>query len=198
MANLASPFDDPKERATAGMFGMACFIVSLAMLFLSTILGVVVVKLQDPEPWPPSGTSGLPAGLLFSTVVLLASSITMVIADRAARVGAGDRLARWMTITFVLGIGFLVTQAFAWWELARLGVGIDSNLWAWTFYVLTALHALHVVGGVIPMAVVTAKARRHGYTTADHRGVTNIGMYWHFLDLAWLCLYATLWWATDA
>ncbi|MCP4834675.1 MAG: heme-copper oxidase subunit III [Phycisphaera sp.] len=197
MANIDSPFDDPRERATAGIFGMACFIVSLAMLFASTILGVVVVRLQDPESWALDGIAGLPPGLLASTAVLLASSATMVVASRAAKEGAGDRLSRWITVTFVLAIVFLLLQAVAWWELLRLGVGIDSNLWAWTFYVLTALHALHVIGGVVPMGIVTLKARRRGYSTTNHRGVTYVGMYWHFLDLAWICLYATLWWATD-
>ena len=78
-----------------------------------------------------------------------------------------------------------------------VGVGIQSNLWAWTFYVLTALHALHVLGGILPMAVVTRNALQHRYTPENHRGVTYVGMYWHFLDVAWLGLYATLWWATS-
>ena len=197
MANIVSPFDDPKERATAGVFGMACFIISLAMVFLATILAVVVVRLQDPGPWPPGGKVGLPPFLLASTVVLLVSSVTMIAADRAARVGDAPSLSRWMTVTFVLAVGFLVTQGIAWWELIDLGIGIDSNLWAWTFYVLTALHALHVLGGIVPMALVTRHARRHGYSVENHRGVTYGGMYWHFLDVAWVGLYATLWWATS-
>ena len=116
MANIVSPFDDPKERATAGIFGMACFIISLVMVFGATILAVVVVRLQDPGAWPPGGNVGLPPMLLASTVVLLISSGTMYGANRAAREGDARPLARWMTITFGLAILFLVTQGMAWWE----------------------------------------------------------------------------------
>ena len=197
MANTVSPFEDPQERANAGVFGMACFIISLVMVFAATILAVVVVRLQDPGSWPPGGEVGLPPVLLASTVVLVISSGTMVAANRSARVGDGPGLARWMIATFVLAILFLVAQGIAWWELLDLGIGLDTDLWSWTFYVLTALHALHVLGGIIPMAVVTERARRHEYSVENHRGVTYVGMYWHFLDVAWLGLYATLWWATS-
>ena len=197
MANMVSPFEDPVERANAGVFGMACFIISLVMVFAATILAVVVVRLQDPGPWPPGGEVGLPPVLLASTVVLVISSGTMIAASRAARVGDGPGLARWMIATFTLAIVFLAAQGIAWWELLDLGIGLDTDLWAWTFYVLTALHALHVLGGIIPMAVVTQRARRREYSVENHRGVTYVGMYWHFLDVAWLGLYATLWWATS-
>jgi len=197
MANIVSPFEDPKERATAGVIGMACFIISLVMVFGATILAVVAVRLQNPGPWPPGGDVGLPPVLLASTVVLIFSSGTMIAATRAAEVGDARSLARWMTAPFVLAILFLVAQGIAWGELIDLGVGIDSNLWAWTFYVLTALHALHVLGGIVPMGVVTQHALRHRYSVENHRGVTYVGMYWHFLDVAWLGLYATLWWATS-
>ena len=197
MANIVSPFEDPGERAKAGVFGMVCFIISLVMVFMATILAVVVVRLQSPGPWPPGGKVGLPPILLASTIVLIFSSGTMFAAARSARVGDARRLARWMVVTFVLAILFLVAQGVAWWQLLERGVGLDSNLWAWTFYVLTALHALHVLGGIIPMAVVTEHACRHGYTVENHRGVTYVGMYWHFLDVAWIGLYATLWWVTS-
>ena len=196
MANLVTPFEDPVERSRAGLFGMLIFIVSLAMVFVATILGVVVVRLQDPGPWPPDDGGSLPWVLVAGTAVLLISSGTMIVADAAARRGEAGRLARWMTVTFVLALAFLLLQAVAWWELATEQIRLDSNLWAWTFYVLTALHALHVLGGILPMAVVVVRARRHRYTIEDHRGVTNVGLYWHFLDLAWLGLYATIVWAT--
>lgn len=196
MAEIVSPFEDPRERHRAGVFGMLAFIVSLAMLFAATILGVVVVRLGDDGTWPPADLPGLPGLLAWGTVVLVVSSGTMWLADAAARRGDAPRLARWMIATFLLGLVFLVLQALAWWDLIAASVAITDHLYAWTIYVLTALHALHVLGGLGPMAVVVRRACRHGYTVDDHRGVTFIGLYWHFLDLAWLGLYATLLWAT--
>lgn len=196
MARTVTPFEDPKERARAGVFGMLCFIASLAMVFAASMLGVIVVRLQDSGPWPPDGDGGLPWALGLSTVILLVSSVTMVLASRSAGRGDASGLARWMTWTFGLSVAFLVGQTIAWWDLLSRHVHLDSNLWAWAFYVLTALHALHVLGGVIPMGVVARNARRGYYSLENHRGVTYVGLYWHFLDLAWLGLYATILWAT--
>lgn len=195
MANVVSPFQDPGERTRAGVFGMACFLISLAMIFIASILAVVVVRLQDPDAWADGGL-GLPGALLASTGLLVVSSGTMAVAGRAAARGDDDRLARWMTATLALAIGFLVLQGVAWFELLERGARIDSNLWAWTIYVLTGLHAAHVLGGLVPMIVTTRRARRRAYTIEDHRGVVYVAMYWHFLDGAWIALYATLAWAT--
>ncbi len=175
---------------------MLAFIVSFAMLFAATILGVVVVRLGDDGTWPPAGLPGLPALLAWSTVVLVVSSGTMWLADRAARRGDASRLASWMITTFLLALAFLVLQALAWWDLIAASVEITDHLYAWTVYVLTALHALHVLGGIGPMALVVVRACRREYTVENHRGVTLVGLYWHFLDVAWLGLYATLLWAT--
>ena len=196
MAEIVSPFEDPRERHRAGVFGMLAFIVSLAMIFAATILGVVVVRLGDDGTWPPVGLPGLPSLLGWSTVVLVVSSGTMWLADSAARSGDASRLARWMIVTFLLAVAFLVLQALAWWDLVAASVEITDHLYAWTVYVLTALHALHVLGGIGPMAVVVHRAWRHEYTVENHRGVTFVGLYWHFLDVAWVGLYATLLWAT--
>ena len=68
-----------------------------------------------------------------------------------------------------------------------------DSLYAWTFYVLTALHALHVLGGLPPMLIVTVRALRMGYGPSDHRGLVYCAMYWHFLDAVWIVLYAILW-----
>lgn len=196
MAEIVSPFEDPRERHRAGVFGMLAFIVSLAMLFAATILGVIVVRLGDDGAWPPPGLPGLPVLLAVSTVVLIVSSGTMWLADAAARRGDAPRLSRWMTATFVLALAFLGMQGLAWWQLIAASVELTDHLYAWTVYVLTALHALHVLGGIGPMAIVVHRARRYGYTIENHRGVTYVGLYWHFLDAAWLGLYATLLWAT--
>ncbi len=68
-----------------------------------------------------------------------------------------------------------------------------TPLYAWTFYVLTAMHAAHVIGGLPAMAITAFRASRASYTPENHRGIVYCAMYWHFLDGAWIVLYATLW-----
>ena len=198
MANLVSPFEDPSARLSAGRFGMLIFIASWAMIFAASILAVMVVRFDDDGVWPPAGMPALPVTLLWSTIVLLASSATQVLASRAANRGDVRGLRRWMIITLALAIAFLAMQGWAWSDLVDRGLDFSQHLYAWTFYFLTGLHAIHVIGGVIPMCFVTARAVRLGYTREDHRGVAYVAMYWHFLDVAWIILYLTLLWAAGS
>jgi cytochrome c oxidase subunit 3 len=98
-----------------------------------------------------------------------------------------------MLATLALAIAFLVAQGFAWRELLQQQLTVSDSLYGWTFYVLTGLHALHVLGGLPPMVITTVRAARAAYTPEDHRGIAYCAMYWHFLDGVWLVLYATLW-----
>lgn len=194
-ATSVDPFDDARQRHAAGVFGMWLFLIMLAMLFGATILGYLVVRVNaDPmEPFVPDDAPALPHLLLVSTVALLVSSYTMHRTVRAVRRGVQSAAARMAAATLLLAIAFLLLQAWAWLDLWRQNVRIDDGLYAWTFYVLTALHALHVIGGLVPLCVVCWRAARGRYSPQHPEGVMYCAMYWHFLDAVWLLLYATLW-----
>ncbi|MAB72272.1 MAG: hypothetical protein CMJ54_07165 [Planctomycetaceae bacterium] len=192
MANIVSPFEDPEHRLAAGRFGMLIFIASLAMIFAGAILGFLVVRLEDEGTWPPPGMPSLPWSLLFSTVVLVASSVTFLRATGALRRDDGPGLVRWLSVTLMLALVFLTVQTFAWWDLVGRGMDFSRHLYAWTFYFLTGLHAVHVLGGVIPLWIVTRRVRGGDRSESVRRGVAYTAMYWHFLDVAWVVLYLTL------
>ena len=192
MANIVSPFEDPERRLAAGRFGMLIFIASLAMIFAGAILGVLVVRLEDEGTWPPPGMPQLPWSLLASTVILVASSATFLRSTRALRRDDRPVFVRWLTVTLVLALVFLVVQAYAWWDLLGRGMDFSRHLYAWTFYFLTGLHAVHVLGGVIPLWIVTRRVLRGDLSAPVRRGVAYTAMYWHFLDAAWVVLYLTL------
>ena len=187
-----TPFDDPKARFQAGLFGMWLFLIVLGVLFVSMILGYLVVRIDNGDSFVPSGAPKPPAMLLFSTAALLVSSVTMQRALAAGRRGDPAQ-GGMMLATLALALVFLVVQALAWREMYAQNLAISDNLYGWTFYVLTGLHAAHVVGGLPPLAVTTIRASRGAYTAEDHRGIAYCAMYWHFLDAVWIVLYATLW-----
>lgn len=192
MKERDTPFDDPTARFDAGRFGMWLFLVVLGVLFVATILGYLAVRIENADGFVPEGAPPPPKLLLVSTAALLVSSLTMQLALRAGR--AGDpRQGGMMVVTMVLAIAFLVMQGVAWADLVRANLTITDNLYAWTFYVLTGLHAAHVVGGLPPMAVTCWRAIRGQYGPDNHRGIAYCAMYWHFLDGVWIVLYATLW-----
>ncbi len=192
MKDPSTPFDDPRARFQAGLFGMWLFLIALGVLFVATILGYLVVRIDNGDAFIPEGAPRPPALLLASTAALLLSSVTMQKALRAGRVG-DPRQGGLMLATLVLAVAFLAAQGFAWRELLAQQLTVSDSLYGWTFYVLTGLHALHVLGGLPPMVVTTVRASRAAYTAENHRGIAYCAMYWHFLDGVWLVLYATLW-----
>ena len=171
---------------------MWIFLAALGVVFASTIVGYLAVRIDNGADFVPIDAPRPPAILLASTVLLLISSVTM---QRALRFGrSGDpRQGGMMLATTALAVAFLVIQLVAWRQLLSENLGPTDNLYGWTFYVLTALHAAHVVGGLPPLVITTWRASKGLYGPMDHRGITYTAMYWHFLDAVWLVLYATLW-----
>lgn len=191
-----TPFDNPVARFLAGRFGLGLFLASLGMLFVAMILGFAVIRFQLRDLWPRD-LPPLPRLLWVSTAVLLLSSLVLQWALNGIRADRPDRLLLGMFMTTALGFAFLVLQSVSWWDW----LAVVNEHWAisgeyrfalTSFYVLTGLHALHVVGGLIPMVVVTHAALRHRYTAQGHAGVVYTAMYWHFLGGVWIILYATL------
>ena len=176
----------------AGILGMWIFLATLGMLFAASIGGYLAVRLRAPE-WPPPGMPRLPRGLWITTLVIVACSVTISRAVASIRLGQTTRSSRWLVTTFWLGVLFLVAQSVNWWGLVMANVTARTkNLYAFTFYMLTGLHAAHVVGGLILLGVVAVRARRGRYGSGQHAGITYAAMYWHFLDAVWVLLFGVL------
>ncbi len=186
---------DMAARDRAARQGMWIFVVVVAVVFAATILGYLVVRLNPhmTAPWRGEGVAPLPWTLFVSTVVLLASSATLRQSLVCVRRGDQAGCARFAIATYWLGVAFVLLQGEAWWSMWRQKVVIEENLYAWTFYVLTALHVIHILGGLFALGVVARRAGESRYTQASHNGIVLCGIYWHSLDVIWLALYATLW-----
>ena len=170
---------------------MWVFLATLTVLFLASIVGYLVVRLKATD-WPPPGMPRLPAGLWLATLVLLAASVTVHLALRAIRAGQRTAPTLWLGATLALAFAFLAVQSWNWWGLLRVHLTAASNLYAFTFFMLTGLHAAHVIGGIALLAVVLAHSTRGRYRSDHHGGVTYAAMYWHFLDAIWLLLFAVM------
>jgi len=207
---LPPPADPPVPRhrvsPKAGVFGMVLFLAALGMLFAASMLGYVLIRVQQarelinpvtkdiiPASAPPLGTLHLPGGLWFSTVVILASSFTMHLALQNVRRERQARFRNWLIATLVLAGVFLLVQTPS---LGSLLIGHNQadtghTLLGFIFF-LVIIHALHLVGGVIPLAVVTRNAHLGAYDHEAHGPVRYVTMYWHFLDVVWIAMFAVL------
>ncbi len=201
-ADHRNPFgDDVEAAASAGRFGMWLLLLTLGVLFAATAIAFLVMRFvpvpsTNPNPEPIPDLPPLPAIIWLGAPILIVSSITMQRAVAAARAGAGTTLTRMMTITLALGFAFLGVQTIAWTQwvgpTADVLQGANRVFLVTSFYVLTSLHAMHVIGGLIPMTVVALRARRGVYAANNAQGVEYCAMYWHFLDGVWIVLFALL------
>ncbi len=182
---------DVSRELSSRRLGMWLFLASLAMLFAAAVVGFLVVRLRAAE-WPPPGSPELPDGLWLSTAILLVLSLLMVAAERAARAGAGERLWRTLSGALALAVAFLGSQVANWMRMAASYDATQQSLFIFGFYVLTVLHALHVVGGLVPLVLVVVRARGGRYNSANTEGVHLVAMYWHFLFLTWIAIFAVL------
>jgi cytochrome c oxidase subunit III len=138
----------------------------------------------------------LPPILYFNTLLLIASSFTLEIARRRVTtymVGTKSHTespARWLYVTLFLGLLFVVGQYAAWWQLRAQGLYLATNPSSSFFYLLTAVHALHVLGGLGGLIYVTRKLNK---STLRRNQLVATARYWHFMGALWLYLLLLLW-----
>jgi cytochrome c oxidase subunit 3 len=190
-----APDPDKGHRAPrgAGVLGMWLFLAALTMLFLASLVGYVVIRMRRGG----IGTVTLPWGLWVSTALMLSGSVSIHLALRAVRRERQVRFRQMMVASLALACSFVAVQAPSMAVLLarhRPGTamaGAPVSAYGLIFF-LILVHALHVIGGIVPLAVVTGKALKHRYDHESHEPVRYLGMYWHFLDGVWVVMFGTL------
>jgi cytochrome c oxidase subunit 3 len=177
--------------SSARRLGMWLFIASLAMFFGASLVGYLVIRMRA-EIWPPPGSPVLPAGLWISTALLVLLSVLLAFGERSVRGGREEGLTRMLSAATLVSVAFLAAQVSNWMRMASDSVLPRQSLLVWGFYTLTFLHALHVLAGLVPLILVTLRARRDCYTATDHEGVHLVALYWHFLAVAWVAILIVL------
>ena len=174
------PFDSAR-------LGLWVFLGSVTMLF-AAFTSAYLVRRAGPD-WAPLQ---IPSVLWMSTAVLLASSVTMELARRSFQGWKPLAFRRWMSATFVLGVLFIFGQLLAWQQLAEQGVFLQSHPHSSFFYVFTAVHALHVVGGMVALFYVLVQSWRYKLTPGVSSAPALCATYWHFVDAVWIYLFVVL------
>jgi cytochrome c oxidase subunit III len=173
--------------------GMWVALASILMLFVALTSAYIVRGVPalggGQDDWLPID---MPSVLWLNTAVLLASSVTIELARRALKKNEYERFKGWISLTTVLGLAFLGGQLMAWRQLAAQGVFINSHPHSSFFYLLTSLHGLHLLGGVIALAYVTVAAFRMRIGFKRRAAVQVTAIYWHFMDGLWIYLFGLL------
>ncbi len=159
-------------------------------MFFAAISSAMVVT-SAREDWQ---RLELPAILWVSTGLLLISSLTFEFAKRSVRQKGAPGARRWITITSLLGVGFLAAQLAGWSQLIEQGVAMAGQPSGAFFYLLTAAHGLHLLGGIIVLGYVTTRASLMRPWPRTIAVVEASALYWHFMDALWLYILGLLVW----
>ncbi len=178
-------------RSAAGMptgrLAVWWLIASEIVIFGGLLASYIMFRLAH-DMWSEQAAHTSTAIGAFNTFVLLTSSYFAVLGHKAAEEGDGPKAARYLWYTFAGGATFLAVKSYEWTTEILHGYTIASNTF-WSFYYTAAgLHALHVLAGIIIIAIIAVAARRNEEL---HR-VELIGIYWHFVDVVWIFLFPLL------
>lgn len=168
-------------------------LASLSVLFLASLVAYFITRAQA-EVWRTVELPALPVGLWASTAILLAQFAAMRMASQRIARNDFPGLSRSLLVALCFGAIFLLAQVQNWRTVAEATMAAPvKSLYSYTFYMLTALHAIHVVAGVIPLFVVYRRSLGQDYSSSRHEGVTLVRQYWDFLLVVWMVLLVALW-----
>ncbi len=165
-------------------------LVSIVMFFAGLTSAVIVSK--GTAVWE---SIQIPSAFAISTVFILLSSLTFYLGENSLKNNNIAKAKIFILATLILGLLFSITQYLAWTELYTNGVvwaGSESSAAGSYFYALTALHLLHLLGGLISLLVVSFKSMKERYNEENLLGVQLSSTYWHFLTALWVYLYLFL------
>ena len=189
---------DPSFAVAPSKFNMWLFMLASSMLF-AAVVSAFIVHHPDAEKKDAWTAFDLPIYFLYSMFVVVASSITIYYAFKMAK---KDEISanKWLNgITLLLGILFCISQYMGWNQLVSLGLTFvnsrPEDISASYVYVITALHVVHVLGGIVLLSICWIQSLRLNVHKKNLTLMSITHTYWHFVGLLWILLYLFLYFA---
>ncbi|SDT64565.1 cytochrome c oxidase subunit 3 [Actinoplanes derwentensis] len=174
--------------------GTIVWLSSELMFFAALFAMYFSIRAADYSMWEEHTKSlNIPYATTF-TVILVLSSVTCQLGVFAAEKGDVFALRRWFTITFVMGLIFVLGQVNEYIELVHHGVKINGDGYGSMFYLTTGFHGLHVTGGLIAFIIYMIRTTMGRFTPAQATSAIVVSYYWHFVDVVWIALFAMIYW----
>ncbi|HYD48645.1 MAG TPA: cytochrome c oxidase subunit 3 family protein [Terriglobales bacterium] len=203
---VAHHFDDAEQQQQTVTLGMWLFLVNEIMFFGGLFLVYTVYRSAFPEAFAAASHHlDIQLGTI-NTAVLIGSSLTMALAVHAAQLGHRGQLQLFLILTIVLGSIFLGIKGveyshkfhelhvpgalFEWHE--NPGFAGGAELFFGLYFIMTGMHALHMVIGIVILAILVRNSYRGDYGPHYFTPVEMTGLYWHFVDIVWIFLFPLL------
>lgn len=186
--SATEPFVPNKSRILTGFL-----LLVVMMTFGGLMAAYVVIATNNVAEWKPFD---LPIQVWISTGLIFISSLAYHFGKLAVDRNDQPSAKKWFVITTFFGAAFISSQILAWFELSVRGLYIQGNPYVGFFYILTAVHAVHVLGGIIALGSILLR----NLTPTDRlveiekrRTIAQVvGWYWHFMGVLWLALFVML------
>ncbi len=195
MAASEHVFESEHEATSTGLpntkLAMWLFLASDCLLFGALITTYVLYRGASVVGPYPKDVFDIPYTSV-SSFVLLASSLTMVLALASIQRGDLARMRVWLLATAFLGMTFVGGQVYEFTTFYREGLSLSTNLFGTTFYVLTGFHGTHVGIGVLMLLSLVWMSFTGKLTTRDPLTVELVGLYWHFVDIVWIVIFTVV------
>jgi cytochrome c oxidase subunit 3 len=205
---LAHHFDDLEQQKECATLGMWLFLATEVLLFGGVFCAYIIYRRMYYEAWTIGSDRLNPYLGTLNTVILLTSSFFVVMAVHAAHRGDSKGITRWLLLTIVLGLSFLVVKGFEYhadykeglipwlnWhpkEIADPRIRANVEMFMTFYFVMTMIHALHMTIGAAVLGVVAWMAHKKKFTAEWFTPVDMTGLYWHFVDVVWVFLFPML------
>lgn len=181
---IAEPWDNNKLAMLFFLLSEGTFFAFLIIAYVYyhavSNTGVIAAKVLDP----------LKTGVY--TIFLLSSSLTVWRAEKGLRRGSQRAFKSWLLVTIILGAVFLFGQGSEYLHLYGEDVTISRDIFGTSFFTLTGFHGLHVLLGLIALAVIFALALKGEFAEKHSSAVETVALYWHFVDWVWVVIFSVI------
>lgn len=201
---LLHHFDTEEQQKDASTLGMWLFLVTEIMFFGGMFTAYIVYRSLHPSAFvAASHELDITMGGI-NTAVLICSSLTMALAVNASQMGSRKALVTFLILTIILGSVFLGIKAIEYHEkFVHHHVpgphfhfdgpdAASAQLFFSIYFAMTGLHALHMIIGIVLLAILTVRANRGVFTKEYYTPIDMTGLYWHFVDIVWIFLFPLL------
>jgi cytochrome c oxidase subunit 3 len=201
---LLHQFDSAEQQKEASSLGMWVFLITEIMFFGGMFTAYIVYRSLHPAGFvEASHELNLTMGAI-NTAVLICSSLTMVLAVSAAQMGSRNALVGYLILTILLGSVFLGIKAVEYHEkfvshhVPGPSFHFDgpdaaaAQLFFSLYFAMTGLHALHMIIGIVLLAILAVRAQRGRFSPEYYTPIDMTGLYWHFVDIVWIFLFPLL------
>jgi cytochrome c oxidase subunit 3 len=202
---LRHHFEQPEQQYESASLGMWTFLVTEIMFFGGLFAAYTIYRTMYPAAFASTSQymDVIVGGV--NTAVLICSSLTMALAVRAGQLGQRRLIILFIIATMILGFVFLGIKAYEYhhkwvehlvpgfnWHYEEVRYARNAEILFFLYFVMTGMHALHMVVGEALLLTIAVMAYRHRFSTKWSTPVEIVGLYWHFVDIVWIFLFPLL------